>query len=99
MTARIGQRAGATHRRCPVCRERLLLTGRVDQVTCSPACRTRLYRQRRVARDAFVTPSGSVAPRSGARWSNEPVRHLSQAQVALTYPGQLALWSVGRVRP
>lgn len=86
-------------RRCAVCREPLPPKARIDMVTCGPACRTRRYRNGRAARDAFVTPSGSMAARSAMGSSNEPVGHLGDALGAQNDRGQLALWSAGLVRP
>jgi hypothetical protein len=86
-------------RRCAACREPLPTWARIDKLTCGPACRTRLYRQRLHARDAFVTGCRAVAARSGAEWGNEPAGDLESAPEAGCYSGQLTIWLVGRVRP
>jgi hypothetical protein len=79
-------------RRCRCCKEPLPSWARIDKLTCSPACRTRLYRQRKDARDTFVTPCRPQAPRPGEEWSIEPVRNWDAVPEALSHSGQLALW-------
>jgi hypothetical protein len=68
---------------------------RIDMVTCSQLCRTRLCRQRKMARNALVTPSGSKAARLGSGRSNEPLRSPDGIQDALGDAGQLGLWLPG----
>lgn len=63
-----------TARTCVVCSEDLPSWARIDKTTCGPACRSRLSRARKASCNAFVTPLGAVAPRSGAGEGREPVR-------------------------
>ena len=86
-------------RRCLACGQALPSWVRIDKATCTGACRTRLCRQRKDARNTFVTPSGPVAPRSGEEWSLGPVGTSDALPGALNCAAQLTLWVIGPVRP
>ena len=60
-------------RRCLACGQALPSWVRIDKLTCTGACRTRLCRQRKDARNTFVTGTKAVAPRSGRLASTQPV--------------------------
>jgi predicted nucleic acid-binding Zn ribbon protein len=76
-------------RRCLACGQALPSWARIDKLTCTGACRTRLCRQRKDARNTFVTGTKAVAPRSDAGVSNQPFRSLDDIPGAR---GQLGLW-------
>ena len=82
---------------CLACGQALPSWVRVDKLTCTGACRTRLSRQRRDARNTFVTGRAAVEPRSGAGLGNAPLRDLEPAQECSGHVGQMALWSGGQV--
>lgn len=88
-----------TSKVCAACGELLPLSARVDKTTCGPACRTRLYRQRKAARDGFVTPWRAVAPRSGGGNTKEPTGYPRAGRAAPFNPGTVApLAMTGRPR-
>jgi hypothetical protein len=87
-----------THR-CVACGQALSSWVRADKLTCTGACRTRLCRMRKDARNTFVTGSRAAAPRSGAGWTNEPVEALGDVREPEGNLVQLAIWSTGRVAP
>ena len=82
-------------RHCLACGQPLQPWTRVDKVTCTGACRTRLCRQREDARNTFVTGRTAVAPRSGAESTREPVRQIRELQASPMKAGQLDLWTAG----
>lgn len=85
-------------RRCLACGQALPSWVRIDKLTCTGACRTRLCRQRKDARDTFVTGRTAVAARSGVGSSNEAVRHQNDLHGGLRQAGQLGLWSATEPR-
>jgi predicted nucleic acid-binding Zn ribbon protein len=76
MALTVSARRGAhamTDRPCVVCGEPLQSWARADKSTCSPACRSRLCRTRKVSRNTFATPLEAVALRSGGQASTRAV--------------------------
>jgi predicted nucleic acid-binding Zn ribbon protein len=58
---------------CVVCSETLPSWARVDKSTCGSACRSKLCRTRKDARNAFATPLALTTPRSDGRANDVPV--------------------------
>jgi predicted nucleic acid-binding Zn ribbon protein len=85
-------------RHCAACREPLPTWVRIDKVTCNGACRTRLYRQRKDARDTCLTGSRAVAHRASTKGTKEAAGDLGDVNARFDLAGQLDLW-IGQVRP
>jgi predicted nucleic acid-binding Zn ribbon protein len=81
-----------TPRTCLACGQALPSWVRIDKLTCTGACRTRLCRQRNDARNTLVTGRTAVTTRSGRGWTIEPVGHLSNVRARPIEAGQLDLW-------